>query len=165
MALACLTIGCGGRKDSGSGVDLERPAPSQPLRLDPLPSAGHRTATAAPAPSVATRAVRPSRTALDPASVSVLKEALASKDYATRLIAVEAIGEARADALVSWLEVPLGDPEHDVRMAAVEALDRIHSPAAVALLETVRDDKTEALDVRAAAAAALIFPTDPSDRR
>jgi HEAT repeat protein len=60
-------------------------------------------------------------------SVAVLERALANSDYATRLIAIEAVGDARADAPLGWLEHALGDPEHDVRMAAVEALDRIHS--------------------------------------
>jgi len=89
----------------------------------------------------------------------VLKEALASKDYATRLVAAEALGEAKLDSAVPWLEHVLGDPEHDVRMAAVEALDRVHSPHARALLVTVRDDMTEELDIRAVAAGALLQTT------
>jgi HEAT repeat protein len=99
------------------------------------------------------------RAALDPASVAVLERAMASSDYATRLIAIEAIGDGRADALLGWLEHALGDPEHDVRMAAVEALDRIRSPRAMGVLVTVRDDTTEELDIRAVAAGALLRTT------
>jgi hypothetical protein len=44
-------------------------------------------------------------------------------------------------------------------MAAVEALDRVHSTRALVLLTTVRDDKTEELDVRAVAAGALLRTT------
>ena len=96
---------------------------------------------------------------IDPASTAVLEKALSSKDYATRLIAVEAVGDSRAEALVGWLEHALGDPEHDVRMAAVESLDRLHSSRAFALLVTVRDDSSEELDIRAVAAAALLRTT------
>jgi len=80
-------------------------------------------------------------------------------DYATRLVAVETLGEAKLDSVVPWLEQALGDPEHDVRMAAVEALDHAHSTRACALLATVRDDTTEELDIRAVAAGALLRPT------
>ena len=93
---------------------------------------------------------------LDAASVAVLKEALASNDYAVRLVALEALGQTKLDALVPWLEHALGDPEHDVRMTAAEALVNIRSPRALALLATVRDDKEESLDIRALAAAALL---------
>ena len=96
---------------------------------------------------------------VDQASVTVLKQAIESKDYATRLIAIEAIGDARAEFLLPWLEHALGDPEHDVRMAAIEALVRIRSARALALLATVRDDTTEDLDVRALAASALLTST------
>src|SRR5262245_54861059 len=78
-------------------------------------------------------------------SLDVLKRALASKDYATRLITVQAIGDVRAYDLVAWLEPVLGDPEHDVRVAAIEALRRMGSPRARHLLRSVRDDKTEVL--------------------
>lgn len=90
------------------------------------------------------------------ASLDVLKHALASKDYATRLITVQAIGDVRAYDLVAWLEPVLGDPEHDVRVAAIDALRRIGSPRARQLLRSVREDKTEALDIRALAASALL---------
>src|SRR6266568_6880047 len=67
--------------------------------------------TVAPArsPSAASQ-TRP----FDAASLAVLKEALASKDYATRLVAAEALGEAKLDSAVPWLEHVLGDTEHDV---------------------------------------------------
>jgi HEAT repeat protein len=97
--------------------------------------------------------------ALDPASVGVLKQAIESKDYATRLIAIEAVGDAHTDALAGWLEHALGDPEHDVRMAAIDALDRMHTPRALGLLLTVRDDTSEELDIRAVAAGALLRAT------
>lgn len=93
------------------------------------------------------------------ASLAVLKAALASKDYATRLVAIDAIANARAELLIGGLEHALGDPEHDVRMAAVDALDRIHTTRALTLLTTVRDDDAEDLDIRAAAAGALLRTT------
>jgi HEAT repeat protein len=89
----------------------------------------------------------------------VLERALASSEDATGLIAIEAIGDERADGLLGWLEHPLGDPEHDVRMAAVEALDKMHSPRSMGFLVTVRDDTTEELDVRAVVAGALLRTT------
>jgi len=95
----------------------------------------------------------------DAASLAVLKEALASKDYATRLVAVEALGDAKLDSAVPWVEHALGDTEHDVRMAGVEALDRVHSTHVLVLLATVRDDTTEELDIRAVAAGALLRTT------
>jgi HEAT repeat protein len=110
--------------------------------------------------SPATSTVGAPARALNATSLAVIKEALASKDYATRLIAVEALGDAKADVLVPWLEHALGDPEHDVRMAAVEALEKVRSPRASAVLATVRDDASEDLDIRALAASALLQP-DP----
>jgi HEAT repeat protein len=101
---------------------------------------------------------------LDPASVAVLKQAIESRDYATRLIAIEAIGDAQAQALLPWLEHALGDPEHDVRMATVEALEKLRSARALALLATVRDDTSEELDVRALAASVFLNP-QTLDRR
>ncbi len=127
------------------------PPPTVPT-LPTVPETPIRVAR--PAESV----VRP-RAGLDPASVAVLEQAIGSSDYATRLIAVEAVGDTHAEALLGWLEHALGDPEHDVRMAAVEALDRIHSPRAGGLLATVRDDTTEELDIRAVAAGALLRMT------
>jgi HEAT repeat protein len=111
----------------------------------------HRSDMAADRPSVG---VRPR--SLDATSIAVLKEALANKDYAVRLVALEALGQTKLDALVPWLEHALGDPEHDVRMTAAEALVKIRSPRALALLATVRDDREESLDIRALAAAALL---------
>ena len=101
----------------------------------------------------------PRLTSPDAASLAVLEQALASKDYATRLIAIEAVADGHADGLIGGLEHALGDPEHDVRMAAIEALDRLHSTRARALLLTVRDDTTEELDIRAVAAGALLRTT------
>src|SRR6266581_2038332 len=89
-------------------------------RAQPADRAPKRAARSAEPP------VRP-RSGLDPTSVAVLEKAIGSADYATRLIAIEAVADAHAEPLLGWLEHALGDPEHDVRMAAVEALDRIHS--------------------------------------
>ena len=99
------------------------------------------------------------RASLDPSSMAVLKQALASRNYATRLVAIDAIANARVELLIGALEHALGDPEHDVRMAAVDALDRIHTSPALSLLITVRDDATEELDIRAVAAGALLRTT------
>lgn len=104
-------------------------------------------------------AAGPGRASADTASLAVLKAALASSNYATRLVAIDAIANARAELLIGGLEHALGDPEHDVRMAAVDALDRIHTTRARALLITVRDDDAEDLDIRAAAAGALLRTT------
>ena len=131
------------------------------LACERAPSRALETPEPAPSP-VADRPIRPQAPSgahtgtLDAASVAVLQHALGSKDIATRLIAMEAVGDSHADALIGWLEHGLGDPEHDVRMAAVEALDRIHTPRALGLLASVRDDTTEELDVRAVAAGALL---------
>lgn len=128
------------------------PTEDAPVETPPSPAHTIRTEAAS-----AHGSLRPP--AIDPASTAVLEKALSSKDYATRLIAVEAVGDSRSEALVGWLEHALGDPEHDVRMAAVESLDRVHSSRAVALLVTVRDDNREELDIRAVAAAALLRTT------
>ncbi len=137
------------------GCSRAQPADRAPKRAAPiLPSA--------PAPPRAARSAEPPvrpRSGLDPTSVAVLEKAIGSADYATRLIAIEAVADAHAEPLLGWLEHALGDPEHDVRMAAVEALDRIHSSRALAVLATVRDDTTEDLDVRAVAAGGLLRTT------
>ncbi len=136
----------------------ERPPPPAPRVTAPRPSG------AAPSSSRA-------QPAHDTASLAVLKQAIESKDYATRLIAIEAIAGSRADSLMPWLEHALGDPEHDVRMAVVDALERFHTARALSLLVSVRDDTTEDLDIRALAASALLEPLsttanpDPRDRR
>jgi HEAT repeat protein len=124
-------------------------------RAEPAPA---RSPTVGPASITKPASARPAQ-ALDPASVAVLKSAIESKDYATRLIAIEAIGDAHAEALAGWLEHALGDPEHDVRMAAIDALDRMQTPRALGLLATVRDDTSEELDIRAVAAGALLRAT------
>jgi HEAT repeat protein len=130
--------------------------------MDSLPEHEARADLSASLRTIEKSAASPRPTArgaeLDPASVAVLKQAIESKDYATRLIAIEAIGDVRAEALLPWLEHALGDPEHDVRMATVEALEKFHSPRAFALLVTVRDDTTEDLDVRALAASSVLSP-------
>jgi hypothetical protein len=124
----------------------------------PAPARAQEQPTVAPGGARSTGGPRVAA-ALDPVSVGVLKQAIESKDYATRLIAIEAVGDAQAEGLVGWLEQALGDPEHDVRMAAIEALGRIHSARALGLLATVRDDATEELDIRAVAAGVLIRTT------
>ncbi len=114
----------------------------------------------APLLPIASLGVSTPLTSPDP-SLVVLADALASKDYESRMIAVEAIGEARLAELTSWLEKALGDPEHDVRMLAVEALGKLGTPAARAALVSVRDDTSEKLDLRALAAAQLLRRTRP----
>jgi HEAT repeat protein len=94
-------------------------------------------------------------------SWAVLRQALKSKDYAVRLLATQALGGIRTVDASGWIEHSLADPEHDVRVAAVDALDRVGSRRALALLRSVRDDETEALDIRALAASALINHSDP----
>jgi HEAT repeat protein len=106
-------------------------------------------AHAAPAPAVAPRGD-------DARSLAVVREALASRDYATRLFAVEALGQVRGVDVVPALERALGDPEHDVRVAAVQSLRRAGSSRACDALRLVRDDKDESLDIRALAASALL---------
>jgi hypothetical protein len=113
----------------------------EPTKVRPVPAAGRS----------------PGR--IDAASVDVLKQAIDSKDYATRLIAIEAIGATRVEMFLPWLERSLGDPEHDVRMATVDALGRFRSTRSLTLLVSVRDDTTEDLDIRALAASALITST------
>jgi HEAT repeat protein len=109
---------------------------------EPLPTSP-RAAAAAPAVRIPDD---------EATSIAVLRDGLQSRDYATRLFAVEALGHVRAVDVTPALERALGDPEHDVRVAAVEALKQQGSPRARALLRTVRDDKSEALDVRVLAA-------------
>jgi HEAT repeat protein len=92
-------------------------------------------------------------------SWTVLRKALLSRDYSVRIIVTQGLGDVRGVDVTPWLEHALGDPEHDIRVAAVDALRRIGSPRAVPLLKTVRDDTSEALDVRALAAIALINRT------
>jgi HEAT repeat protein len=89
-------------------------------------------------------------------SWAVLREALKSRDYAVRLLATQGLGDLHGVDVAPWLAQSLGDPEHDVRVAAVDALSRIGSARALALLRSVRDDATEALDIRALAAVALL---------
>ncbi len=141
-----------------SGCDRPSPTSDWAGRVGPVTARQTDIALPTVAPARSPGAASPART-FDSASLAVLKEALASKDYATRLVAVEALGEAKLDSAVPWVEHALGDTEHDVRMAGVEALDRVHSPRARALLVTVGDDMTEELDIRAVAAGALIRTT------
>src|SRR5262245_46594858 len=61
----------------------------------------------------------------DQRSLDVMRTALESRDYAVRLVAVEALGQVRSADVLPWLRYALGDPEHDVRIAAVEALRRL----------------------------------------
>jgi HEAT repeat protein len=92
-------------------------------------------------------------------SLAVLRLAF-DKDtaYDARLIALDAIGQAKLVTLVPLVERSLGDPEHDVRLAAIEALGKLRHPRALSLLESVRDDMSEALELRVLAAALLLTP-------
>ncbi len=94
------------------------------------------------------------------ASWAVLRKAIQSRDYAVRLLATQALGGIRTVDVTGWIEHSLADPEHDVRVAAIDALDRVHSRKALTLLRSVRDDESEALDIRALAASALINHPD-----
>jgi HEAT repeat protein len=94
-------------------------------------------------------------------TLGVLREAQASRDYETRLFAVQALGAVHAVDVTRWLEHALGDPEHDVRVAAVESLRRLGTPRAATLLRSVRDDKQEVLQIRALAASALLSSETP----
>jgi HEAT repeat protein len=137
---------CLGCSKEGRVEVVSAPAPA------PRRESSETRPAAGPAPSRS-----PAR--IDAATVDVLKQALESKDYATRLIAIEAIGETRAEMFLPWLERSLGDPEHDVRMATVDALQRFRSTRSLTLLLSVRDDTTEELDIRALAASALLAST------
>lgn len=76
--------------------------------------------------------------------------------YEARLTALDAIGQARLVSLLPLVEHSLADPEHDVRLAAIEALAKLPHPRTRVLLESVRDDTTEALELRVLAAAFLL---------
>lgn len=141
LALVFLAAsGCGGDAPT---VTLSEPASAASPNRAVI---ARRPAPVRPAP-VAAR---------DEASIAVLREALASKDYATRLLAVEALGDVHTEEFLPWLEHALGDPEHDVRMAAVDALAKYRTESAARVLRTVRGDKTEEMDIRALAASALL---------
>ena len=115
-------------------------------------------ALADPARSFPSEPVSPAK---ETGSWAVLRQALKSKDYATRLLATQALGGIRTTDVAGWLAHSLADPEHDVRVAAVDALDRIGGRRALGLLRSVRDDTSEALDIRALAASALINHSEP----
>ncbi len=139
----------------------ERPRPVPASQIATTVGTAPTVASQAPNPGRATPAAPSSASGSAPepsrdASLTVLAEALASKSYEDRMIAVEAIGDAGRGELVPWLERALGDPEHDVRVLSVEALGKLGTPAARAALATVRDDTTEALGIRALAAAQLL---------
>lgn len=147
-----LDLGCS-RRERQSDVPADRPSSRrETTALSPERSV-RVPATHAPAPGAP-----PGRAELprDERSMAVLRAALEDKDYATRLLAIEGVGELRAEAFLPWLEHALGDPEHDVRLAAVDALSSIPAARASSLLVSVRDDPHEDLDVRALAASKLL---------
>jgi len=132
---------------------------------DPAPPA--RSAAAAPqpvapglpaSPAQTPRPRRPVGPSIDPDDLSVVERGLASSDYATRLIATEALGCANTAQATGWLAHQLGDPEPDVRAAAIEALHQQASPRARSLLASVRDDSDEQLQLRVLAAYARLTP-------
>jgi HEAT repeat protein len=105
--------------------------------------------------------VAPSGAAVEPETLAVVRTGLASADYATRLVATDALGCAPATVAIQALERQLADPEEDVRAAAIAALHRQTPQAdrmAQQLLRSVRDDDQEKLSLRVLAAAALINP-------
>lgn len=145
VVAGALSCSSGEPRSPSPALDFTRPARTNAVASAPSPP----PTTPRPAPAAS----------LDPTSLAVLKEALAGRDPITRLIAVEALGDARAPELVDWIGHALGDPEHDVRVAAVDALAPLVGGArARALLISVRDDKTEDLEIRALAASALLRP-------
>lgn len=103
--------------------------------------------------------------ATDPASLAVLHQGLSSPDYATRLVATEALGCAHGPDVMAWLSFQLGDAEPDVRAAAIAALHQRTSPEATAQLRSVRDDETELLFLRVLAAHALVTPSASCTRK
>ncbi len=108
----------------------------------------------------AARVIQPSITsqtsAPDEASQTVLKEALQSRNYATRLTATESL--ACIPGSLHLLEKRLADPEEDVRAASLVALAYRKEPHARALLHSVRDDDSEDLGLRVLAVRSLSTP-------
>lgn len=98
------------------------------------------------------------------ASLEVLAQGLASPDYATRILATEALVGVAGGWALSQLQRQLGDPEPDVRAAAIEALHQRLEPRARLLLATVRDDTDESLALRVLASWALVTPANPCQR-
>ena len=130
--------------------------PPRASRSEPAPeSVGQQRSLPArvvvPGPQAA-----PAASVRDDASLKILRAAVESSEYSTRLTALEAIADARLPEGVEWLAHALGDPEHDVRVIAVDALGDFEGPRRDELLRSVRDDETEALDIRALAAGALV---------
>lgn len=101
-------------------------------------------------------APRPS--APEAATLAVLAEGLAAPDYATRLLATEALACVPAEAALPALAHQLGDPEADVRATALVALHHHTDPRAAVLLRSVRDDTAEDLALRVLAASSLVSP-------
>ncbi len=101
------------------------------------------------------------RASLDASSLDVLRDGLASADYATQLTATEALGYMPGPASLQLLEHQLGDAEEDVRAAAILALGRQTGPRAIVLLESVRDDEQERLALRVLAVRSLASPPPP----
>src|SRR5262245_44097905 len=125
--VAVLAVGCADA-DRSPHLNRGETAPEPPGRarhpVNSRPAATSSRAAALPPTPTPT----PREAVRDDASLKILQEALGSSDYATRLIALEAIAEARLPEGVEWLAHALGDPEHDVRVTAVDALGEFQWP-------------------------------------
>jgi HEAT repeat protein len=157
--VAILFLACAETRqvDPPHVVTPERPSTKSSAMASPPRAHSLPVQSRAPYPS------RPSQQSVlvEPETASVLSLALTSTDYATRLLATEALGCMPASVALGSLERQLGDPEEDVRAAAVLALARHDDARADALLRSVRDDGQEQLSVRVLAASSLLAGPDP----
>ena len=145
LLLSLPPLGC----DAGGGTPARVRA--EPPRHRPRPT--HIARAARSTPQAAPRSA-----GVDAPTIAVLRAGLSSPDYATRLVATDALGCAPAAVALGALERQLGDPEADVRAAAILSLHKQNDRTARALLRSVRDDDQEELSLRVLAAAALINP-------
>lgn len=128
-----------------SAVPDRLPLPAAPVPTPQWSARHERSSSQGGADGSSTKSTAVLRLAFDKANA-----------YDARLTALDAIGQARLVGLLPLVESSLADPEHDVRLAAIEALAKLPHPRARVLLESVRDDTTEALELRVLAAAFLL---------
>lgn len=93
--------------------------------------------------------------ACGPGRETRLLAAHAEGNVAVRVATSLAMGSSGATRAADALVAALGDPDLLVRTAAATALGRLRLPQAIEPLMALTDARTEAVDVRAAAAAAL----------
>jgi HEAT repeat protein len=89
--------------------------------------------------------------------VAFLTGVLSSADYATRLVAVQAVAEVGSDLGLEAIQFALADEERDIQLSAVRALGRLHSAdgravGADRLMELLRDSTDPTLTAAAARA-------------